>query len=138
MVGKRIKHFREVKNLKRHWLAEQIGINEVQVNRIENNKCDVTIRKLYKIAKVLNVSIIDLIDEEFLNAGKVINYEKYGPIESSFIRFVIYQNEMLQLKYSQLIKINSDLVALLNGQSRNFDFLTKHLETNSPVKKPKK
>jgi transcriptional regulator with XRE-family HTH domain len=138
MVGKKIKHFRTVKNLKRQWLAEQIGISEAQVNRIENDKCDVTTRKLFKIAKVLNVSIIDLIDEEFLNIGKVINYEKYGPVESSFIRFVIYQNEMLHMKYGQLLKTNNDLVAHLNNLTRNVDSLLHHLKTQPAVNGTKK
>ncbi len=66
MVGKRIKHFREAKNLKRHWLGEKLGIDATQVNRIENDKCEVSIERLYDIALALDVSIIDLFEEKYL------------------------------------------------------------------------
>ncbi len=137
MVGKRIKHFREAKNLKRHWLGEKLGINATQVNRIENDKCEVSIERLYDIAVALDVSIIDLFEEKYLHGGKVKSYDKYGPVESSFIRYVIYQNEMLQLKHDQLLTINQELLAHLNVQVEQFNKLIKII-TPPPPRKTKK
>ena len=130
MVGSRIKHFRELNNLKREWLAEKLGIDASQINRIENNQSEVTVQRLYKIAQLFKISIVDLFEEEHLIAEPSNEIIKYGPIESSYIRYLIAQNEFLKNKYEELSITCNNLISTAEMQQVQFkrlmDFITEN------------
>jgi transcriptional regulator with XRE-family HTH domain len=120
MVGSRIKYFRELNNLKREWLAEQLGINASQVNRIENNQSEITIKRLYKISQLFNISILDLFEEKHLTRDVNIDSEKYSNVERSYIRFLIHQNELLKLDSQKLINTCDELLETIKEQQVQF------------------
>lgn len=127
MNGNRIKYFRELNNHKREWLAEKLGINVTQVSRIENNQSKLTVDRLYKIAQLFHVSIFDLFDAEYVRSIEPTNYEKYGVVESSFIRYLLRQNEMQEAKYEALVKMNEQLMRDLANLSANFKLMMDHV-----------
>jgi len=127
MNGNRIKYFRELNNHKREWLAEKLGINVTQVSRIENNQSKLTVDRLYKIAQLFHVSIFDLFDAEYVRSIEPANYEKYGVVESSFIRYLLRQNEMQEAKYEALVKMNEQLMRDLANLSANFKLMMDHV-----------
>ncbi|MBQ4107787.1 MAG: helix-turn-helix transcriptional regulator [Clostridia bacterium] len=70
MIGQNIKKYRKLKGLKQQELSNQLELMGVYVcrgsiSRIEDSQRTVTDIELYAFAKVLNVSIDDLIDPNF-------------------------------------------------------------------------
>lgn len=56
-VYKNIKKIRELKNLTREYVADELEMSTSGYGKIERGEVDLTVSKLIKIAKVLNVSI---------------------------------------------------------------------------------
>lgn len=136
MNGNRIKYFRELNNQKREWLAKELGINPTQVARIENNLTGLTVERLHQIAVLLKVSIFDLFDSEYVQNLEPMNYQKYGPIESSFIRYLVRQNEIQEAKYEALVKMNEQLMENMLTLSSHFKTMIEH--TGKAEETPKK
>lgn len=133
MIGSRVKHFRELNNISREWLGAQLGIDATQVGRIENNQCEVSVQRLHKIAQLFKVSVIDMIEEKYLLTNNEKDYSRYGPIESSYIRYVLYQNEMLRGEYIDLIKEHSKTLNTLGDLQKQFKRLLDAIEKGQLV-----
>lgn len=58
-VAEQIRNIRKAKNLSQQEVAEKIGIDRAQYSRVETGKSEPTITSLEKIAKALEVDIID-------------------------------------------------------------------------------
>ena len=56
-IGKRIRRFRETKELKQNQLAEMLGISHSTLSRIESGGVKPTVEILFKIQSLLDVSI---------------------------------------------------------------------------------
>lgn len=96
MAKNRIKYFREKLGYSEEWLAEELGVSISTISRMEIDASNVTMDRFLKTAKLFKISVIDLFDEKDLQLSKNYNSEIYGPIESSYIRFLIYDNEKLR------------------------------------------
>lgn len=131
MNGQRIKYFRELNNHKREWLADKLNINVTQVSRIENNQSKLTVDRLYQIARLFNVSIFDLFEAEYIGPMDTASFEKYGPVESSFIRYLIRQNEIHEAKYEALVVMNEQLMRDLATLRNNFRQVMDHVQVLS-------
>ncbi len=57
IVYKNIKKIRELKNLTREYVADELKMSTSGYGKIERGEVDLTISKLVKIAKVLGVSL---------------------------------------------------------------------------------
>lgn len=133
MNGQRIKYFRELNGHKREWLAEKLNINVTQVSRIENNQSKLTVDRLYEIAKLFNVSIFDLFEAEFIGPMDAASFDKYGAVESSFIRYLIRQNEMHEAKYEALVIMNEQLMRDLATISNSFKMMMDHIHQQNKI-----
>lgn len=56
-VYKNIKKIRELKNLTREYVADELEMSTSGYGKIERGEVDLTVSKLFKIAIVLNVTI---------------------------------------------------------------------------------
>lgn len=61
----RIKEVLDAKGIKQVWLAEQLGKSYNIVNGYASNRTQPSIEDLYKIAKILNVNVKDLLIENY-------------------------------------------------------------------------
>jgi len=59
----RIKQVLEEKGIKQKWLSDQLGKSYNMVNSYAQNKRQPSLEDLYKIAKILNVSVKELLIE---------------------------------------------------------------------------
>lgn len=73
-VGSQIKIYRTQHNLSLRNLAKQAGVNPTYLSRIERGKCNPSLINSLKIAKVLGVSLDDLVQgiavDAFVYLGK--------------------------------------------------------------------
>ena len=58
-----IKDIRRKLKLSQDYVAHQIGIETANYSRLESGKSQLTVERLYKIAEILGVSVMTLLDE---------------------------------------------------------------------------
>jgi transcriptional regulator with XRE-family HTH domain len=75
-LGGRIRLLREEKGLTMRHLAEQAGCSPSLISQLENNKVDPSISMLKRIAKALDVNIVDFFMDESLNHEDVVTRAK--------------------------------------------------------------
>ncbi|HET9056843.1 MAG TPA: helix-turn-helix transcriptional regulator [Chitinophagaceae bacterium] len=74
MPGTVIKKIREDRHLTQEYVAQKMGISQNAYSKIENNITQLTINHLKKISEILDVSVNDLLKDDF---------EIYKPIDVS-------------------------------------------------------
>lgn len=74
MNGHLIKAAREAKKISQQWLAEQLGIDDTTLGKIENNKTNITFKRMVEISKILKVNICEFIPPELLSNKKEEEY----------------------------------------------------------------
>lgn len=62
-IGQRIRFFRTAAGLKQRELAEKLNLSNQQIQKYEGGKDQVSIRRLYDIAKTLDIPVIALLEE---------------------------------------------------------------------------
>ncbi len=75
-LGGKIRSLREEKGLTIRHLAEQAGCSPSLISQLENNKVDPSISMLKRIAKALDVNIVDFFMDESLNHEDVVTRAK--------------------------------------------------------------
>lgn len=89
-LNSNVKHLRTQKNISQQNLADEVGVDRSTISRIENNEIETTIDNAIKIAKVFDISLVDLINKDlrFDNAD-IIDLEQsiemipvYGTIKA--------------------------------------------------------
>lgn len=71
----KIKEHRKLKGMTQKELAEAVGIKQVNISQYENGTKNPKLERLKKIANVLGVSYLDLIDDDEIE-HHVITYVK--------------------------------------------------------------
>lgn len=64
LVGKNVRKYRKMKGLTQERVAVEAGITSEYISRIENGKENPTVEVLFKIARVLEVDLIELLKME--------------------------------------------------------------------------
>jgi transcriptional regulator with XRE-family HTH domain len=62
-IGERIKFYRTKANMTQEELAAAIGVAQVNISYMENDKIGINLEKLYKICDALGITIADIINE---------------------------------------------------------------------------
>jgi transcriptional regulator with XRE-family HTH domain len=75
-LGGRTRMLREEKGLTIRHLAEQAGCSPSLISQLENNKVDPSISMLKRIAKALDVNIVDFFMDESMNHEDVVTRAK--------------------------------------------------------------
>jgi transcriptional regulator with XRE-family HTH domain len=60
LIGKNIRKWRELKDIKQDTLAQKLGISKGALSNIENNKSDISLHRLEEIALCLNIDVMKL------------------------------------------------------------------------------
>lgn len=68
-IGNKIKSLRELKNLSQDYMAKQLEISQKAYSNIENDITDITVSRLENIAKILGVSLTQILN---LNEENII------------------------------------------------------------------
>jgi transcriptional regulator with XRE-family HTH domain len=135
MIGEKMRKFRERSKKTTFEFADELQISVSTLSRLENGEIELSYNRLLEIAKLLNLSPIDFFDEKDLHITSPDFFEKYGSVESSYIRFILGQNENLQRENTRLAKELEKLMQHLQVQQDLFLRLVNSVEKISPKKK---
>lgn len=61
-IHEKIKTLRELRNFTREYVAEELGVSVSGYSKIERGEVDLTLSKLEKLAKILNVEIAQILN----------------------------------------------------------------------------
>lgn len=65
MPGSVIRKYRELRNYSQDYVARKMGISQNAYSKIENNITQLTVNHIKQISQVLEVSIMDLLRDDF-------------------------------------------------------------------------
>ena len=88
-IGERIRKCRVNKDLSQDYVAGQLNLSTSAYSNIETDKTDLTVKRLIKIAEILDVNVNVLM-------GTENNIQNYTTVEPSANN--IFEDEMKQLK----------------------------------------
>ena len=105
-----IRKIRMMKGFSQQNIADELGINQKHYSKIENGYVDISITRLFQIAKALNTSVTDLIG---LSEDKVFN-NIINNQHSEGYKFY-YATEIDQIKelYERLLKEKDEIINIL-------------------------
>lgn len=102
-IGRNIKYIREKqRNLTQQYVASKLGISSRALSNIENGKCDISIKRLQEIARVLEISLLAL----------MVNHEESSPLNENTTH--AEQNEIDRLIGVSLL-LQAEIVRLLTA-----------------------
>ncbi|TAE73125.1 MAG: helix-turn-helix domain-containing protein [Bacteroidetes bacterium] len=110
-VGEKIKKIREFRNFTQDYMAKQLDITQAGYSRIEANLVDIPFSRIEQIAKVLNVSLVEIVGFD----GKNIFNSNFTNTTNGF---VLGANEHLQdikNQYeSRIASLETEIIRLHN------------------------
>ena len=65
MPGQVIKRYREMRNFSQKYVAAKMGISQNAYSKIENNITQLTVHHVKELSKILEISIMDLLNDDF-------------------------------------------------------------------------
>jgi transcriptional regulator with XRE-family HTH domain len=96
-IGENIYRFRSAKNLTQKEVSESLGMSRTSYNQLENGRSHINVEKLYEIAEVLKISVLDLLPgfERKIDASSVADFD------ASSIQDVLDKLNTIQSKLSK-------------------------------------
>lgn len=109
-LGENIRKIRELKGFSQQNLADEIGVDQKTVSRIEKGTLSPKFELLVKISKTMSINLSQLLDfdEKFIFNNYNQNHQGGN--------FVAYNNteiEKVEELYKQLLKEKDEVIALL-------------------------
>ena len=124
-IGAKIKMIREANNIKQVTLARQVGISIQTLSSIENGKSEITLTKLDKLAKGLQVNVNELLAgycRQILPAGTNHPKETIPAVRPSVIPDRSQRDEyesVLLRQNDSLIRLQQESLVLLEKVSQH-------------------
>lgn len=133
-IGNNIKLYRKKKGLTQKQLAEKIGTTDSAITRYESNSREPSIEIITKIAKALNISINELLDD------KVVSNDIGSKIISAKIFRKLDDEQLSKLTGIDELQLRAIQDGRINPTKSELDIITKALnlsvgyfEKDSPI-----
>ena len=98
-IGEKIRHFRKLKGLSQDDLAHELDISLTAYSKIERNITDVNFSRLTQIAKVLDITLVELLSADKKGKSRSEENENFKKVISEKNKEII----LLQKKIIQLL-----------------------------------
>jgi transcriptional regulator with XRE-family HTH domain len=100
-IAENIKKFRELKNLTREKMAVDLEMSLSGYSKLERGEVDITMSKLFKIAKVLNVSVSQMMNFDVSNIFNVHDNQTLNSVE---VKGQHHYNDQFKDKYIAMLE----------------------------------
>jgi transcriptional regulator with XRE-family HTH domain len=109
----KIKHIRELKNLTREFVADELGIDTRTYSYIESGKSSITVKRLFEICTIFNCSIEELLS---FSSGNIFNFnvKQEKGNQGNNINYQEIKNE--KDLYQSLVKAKDELIEKLKEE----------------------
>lgn len=118
-VGNTIKEIREKeRNIRQEYVAKKLGIGIRAYKNIEANNTDITLDRLEEIAKILDVTVVQLISNKTLLGGIQNNFNNGQGNQGTNIMHQGMSVELIQQLYERLIQEKDAIIASLESKMK--------------------
>jgi transcriptional regulator with XRE-family HTH domain len=100
-VVENIKKFRELKNLTRENLADQLDMSLSGYSKLERGEVDLTISKLYRISEILEVSVSQILN---FDASQIFNINNSTGANGYVNEFHQHNSDEYKEKYIKMLE----------------------------------
>ena len=108
-LGNKIKKLRELKDFTQEHLAEKLGITQSNYSKIEKGTIDIQYSKLEEIAKILDVTV-----EDIIGFNMVFNLKNNKKANGVVINQISQNEKKLYAEYIEALKVeNSYLKSMI-------------------------
>lgn len=107
-IGFNIRKAREKKGFSQDYMANVLEISQASYARLENEDTKITVERLYKIAEILDSSIIDFFDVDKIIIQNQTNND--GSFGNGYVQNLHIENKEI---YEKLLKSKDEQIALL-------------------------
>lgn len=101
MPGAIIRKFRENRNYTQEYVATQMGISQNAYSKIENNYTQLTVKHIKQLSKILEVSILDLLKDDFEIHGSHSNVHMQSVSKDDILMMLDNLKEKINAKHPQ-------------------------------------
>jgi len=108
-IKNKIKSIRELKNYTQEYMADQLGVTQAGYSKIEKGKTILSFAKLVEIARILEVSVEDVISfdsQRYFNSFNKVRGNNNGSIQIN-----ADSSEALKVLYEDKIKLLEKLLS---------------------------
>ena len=91
-IGQKIKSLREKRNYTQEYMAEQLGITQSSYSKLEQDKSDLPVSRLFKIAEILEVNTEEYLTLLGIQAEYVVTNNNYKNQQNSFVAAIMHQH----------------------------------------------
>ncbi len=109
-TGFNIRKQREIRGFSQEYMADALNISQASYARLENENTKVTVERLYKIAEILESSIIDFFEVDKVTIQNQTNNE--GAYANGYVQNLHIENKEV---YEKLLKSKDEQIRLLNN-----------------------
>jgi transcriptional regulator with XRE-family HTH domain len=113
-LGTKIKKIRELKDYTQEYMASSLGITITGYGKIERNESEITVSKLQKIAKILDVDYRQILDFDEKQIFNIQNGDNAAIGNNQ-----IYHNDKM------IEHLQNEILHLRNENSRLLGFISK-------------
>jgi len=114
MPGTIIRKYRELRNYTQEYVAREMGISQNAYSKIENNYTQLTVNHIKQISRILEVSIMDLLKDEFEIHGPA-NVQTESISKENLLMMMEQLGEKLSAKSPQKHEFYPVIMALLQA-----------------------
>ncbi|HTO37195.1 MAG TPA: helix-turn-helix transcriptional regulator [Brumimicrobium sp.] len=112
-LGENIRKIRELKGFSQQNLADEIGVDQKTVSRIEKGTLSPKFELLVKIAKTLAVNMSQLLS---FNENMIFNNYNQNHQGGHFVAYNNTEIEKVEELYKQLLKEKDEIITLLKEE----------------------
>lgn len=130
-IGKNIRQYRQQKCLKLEILAKEICVSKATMSQIENGHTEITVRRIEKIARALDVEYNTLVTVN-TNEPSALSFPLGNSIDMKILEKVLhFTEEVLRLKNRQFPSNTKQQVTPFSRNDLLLSLLNKISATNS-------
>lgn len=115
-VGENIRIVRDLRGISQQFLADEIGISQKQLSKIENGQVSPTFLLVEKICEKLDISLQELLRlNELLVFNNIANHQQGG-------EYIAYNNtdvKQIEELYKKLLEEKDKRIKLLESKTRS-------------------
>jgi transcriptional regulator with XRE-family HTH domain len=117
IIGKNIRHRRNVAGLSLEAVASQIGITYQQLQKYEKGKDSISADKLVQLAPILKCTVDDLCSEAAVSGSAILTDNPWNPyrVEKLVSDFSRIRSRAVRNKVCAIVEIVADSVASQSG-----------------------
>ena len=125
MYGTKIRSFRQLRGFSQEYMAEQLSVRQNTYSKYENNGEKLPVETLEKIAKILGVTLADLISDtpiiinnQSSNQGSQVGHVEnlYADQKELFIKVIQSKDEEIKNLKDVISSLKDVIAALSNGK----------------------